>query len=356
MGRVFRLGRLILVAPDIPVLTITSGRSNFLRSALRRFEEAYLFSNEGDLALRIASTAANYFSFPAKTRTQGYRLGNVTVCPKNAQTLKSKQRPQAYGILNLDELSNPNCHLLEYLEISVLNKDRSQKLDPANQQTEGEETVASNQEDQESIADLFTYFDCTEYRDRADYNADCQFIDANVLILNGQRSPLKLLDYIRLLVGFATFSPRKFPKGGRDVHGGYFLGKFCKFLMYRLAFLGLQKFLDSLITTSPEELGISTPLPDDLQADLAKILELKETIDPALASLSEGIAPKDAVVLEEEQLAQLRQQRLVALDYLSWICAQKQIQAVFSPERYQVDVLKGDREEVREQMLMRNMK
>ena len=45
IGNVFSLGRLVLVAPDIPAETIVSGRANFLQSSLRRFEEAYLFSN-----------------------------------------------------------------------------------------------------------------------------------------------------------------------------------------------------------------------------------------------------------------------------------------------------------------------
>lgn len=79
IGHVFSLGRLVLVSPDIPSETIISGRANFLQSSLRRFEEAYLFSNEGDMALRLASTAANYFSYPSSTQAGGYRLGNVTV-------------------------------------------------------------------------------------------------------------------------------------------------------------------------------------------------------------------------------------------------------------------------------------
>lgn len=59
IGNVFSLGRLVLVSPDIPAETIISGRANFLSSSLRRFEETYLFSNEGDMALKLASTAAN---------------------------------------------------------------------------------------------------------------------------------------------------------------------------------------------------------------------------------------------------------------------------------------------------------
>ncbi|MBD1918027.1 MULTISPECIES: alpha/beta hydrolase [Cyanophyceae] len=100
VGNVFCLSRLVLVSPDIPAETIISGRANFLQSSLRRFEEAYLFSNEGDMALRLASTAANYFCYPSKTRAGGYRLGNVTVRrsrigPKE----EGKEQPEDYGIL-----------------------------------------------------------------------------------------------------------------------------------------------------------------------------------------------------------------------------------------------------------------
>lgn len=41
--------------------------------------EVHVFTNEADLALRLASTAANFISFPARTGFSGYRLGNLTV-------------------------------------------------------------------------------------------------------------------------------------------------------------------------------------------------------------------------------------------------------------------------------------
>lgn len=100
IGNVFCLGRLVLASPDIPAETIISGRSNFLKSSLRRFEEAYLFSNEGDMALRLASTAANYFSFPTRTQDGGYRLGNVTVRSSPPGTNQDDQETyEDYGIV-----------------------------------------------------------------------------------------------------------------------------------------------------------------------------------------------------------------------------------------------------------------
>ena len=123
IGRVFALGRLILISPDIPLSTIISGRTNFLRSSLRRFEEAYLFSNEGDLALRLASTTANYFSFPASTRTQGFRLGNVTVNLDPAK--QTALRQSAYGIINLKELMSDALPspLLNFIGVQTLDRD-----------------------------------------------------------------------------------------------------------------------------------------------------------------------------------------------------------------------------------------
>ncbi|PZV06509.1 MAG: hypothetical protein DCF32_09600 [Leptolyngbya sp.] len=100
IGNVFCLSRLVLVSPDIPAETIISGRANFLQSSLRRFEEAYLFSNEGDMALRLASTAANYFTYPSRTRDGGYRLGNVTVRSSGIEPKEEgKAQLEDYGIL-----------------------------------------------------------------------------------------------------------------------------------------------------------------------------------------------------------------------------------------------------------------
>ncbi|NJL46158.1 MAG: hypothetical protein HC922_11540 [Leptolyngbyaceae cyanobacterium SM2_3_12] len=86
VGDVYCLERLVLASPDIPVLTIISNRANFLASSLRRFSESYLFCSEGDIALRIASTAANYIAFPSRTQSRGYRLGNVALQISTAMT------------------------------------------------------------------------------------------------------------------------------------------------------------------------------------------------------------------------------------------------------------------------------
>ncbi|MEO8890423.1 MAG: alpha/beta hydrolase, partial [Coleofasciculaceae cyanobacterium] len=149
IGSVFALERLLLVAPDIPITTILSGRANILRSSLRRFREAYLFSNEGDLALRIASTVANYFSFPARTRESGYRLGNVAI-----------KDSEGYGIINLNHVQQQQHQdLLKTLFVDSFNLKKS--LANIQEGFHFEEVF-----EREEIASLFTYFDCTDYTDK----------------------------------------------------------------------------------------------------------------------------------------------------------------------------------------------
>ncbi|MEC4817084.1 MAG: hypothetical protein SAK29_28015, partial [Scytonema sp. PMC 1069.18] len=314
IGRVYSLGRLILVSPDIPVNTILSGRTNFLRSSLRRFEEAYLFSNEGDLALRLASTAANYFSFPAKSRIQGYRLGNVTVnLPK---------KKDAYGVVNLDRLfsSSEIDYLLKYVGVKILNQKEEQNLINSENQNSELQCLIPKQEDPESIADLFTYIDCTEYRDKTDYKHE-QGKTINVLICNGQKSPLNFWDYVKLLKAYLDFS-LNYSKG-RDVHGGYFYGHFSKTMIYRLAFIGFEGFLNSLMADLPSKFHLN--LPPDLQEKLNRQQEFND--------------------VEKQKFA---------LEYFSWICEQKMLQVALSSERYRVNVFNEVRQNIRYRILSKN--
>lgn len=218
IGSVFALERLVLVAPDIPVNTILSGRSNFLRSSLRRFSETYLFSNEGDLALRIASTVANYFSFPARTRESGYRLGNVAI-----------QDSEGYGIINLNYIrQEQHRELLKTLFIDSFNVKKS--LAKVQAGFHIEEVV-----DREEIASLFTYFDCTDYTDKTTkFNSKKR----RILTIAKWRWEPRWFYYVRLSIAYGL--------GIRDTHGGYFQGQFSQQAIYRLAFLGFGGFLDSL--------------------------------------------------------------------------------------------------------------
>ena len=265
IGRVFSLERLVLVSPDIPISAIISGRSNVLRSSLRRFKETYLFSNEGDLALRLASTLANYFSLPARTREGGYRLGNVAI-----------KDNQSYGICNLKSCQNKEPRrLLNSLVVDSFNLRGSL----ASIQDKYQLDAIVNREE---IANLFTYFDCTDYTDKTpEQNSKRR----RVLTLKKWSWEPHGFYYLRLIIAYAL--------GIKDTHGGYFQGEFSQQLIYRLAFLGFGGFLDSLNQDS----------------------------------------------------------RTSALDYLSQECRQRKIQVILSPERYEVDILGRDREQVRREML-----
>ena len=255
IGYVFQLERLILASPDIPILTIVSSRANFLASSLRRFTETYLFSSEGDIALRIASTAANYFTFPSATRSRGYRLGNVAI---RAQNFNATMNPNDYGVVNLNSLtkfyepsSTPivegiQCdpdNILERLFITSTSEARNDRHSDMNclsladlfkAQGKTESQRHTHEIDQCTIADLFTFFDCTDYEDTTDRSASKA---VGVLTRAKGKAALSFGDYFQLMLDYAS--------GHRDVHGGYFEGHFSKAAIYRIAFLGFDGFLES---------------------------------------------------------------------------------------------------------------
>jgi esterase/lipase superfamily enzyme len=243
IGNVFQLGQLVLVAPDIPVETILPGRANFLRSSLRRFQEAYIFCNEGDLPLRITSTAANYFSFPAKARVSGYRLGNITVSHFTDKNDKVGHAPK-YGIVNLEQQKNTNIYILErpykHLEIRSSNREH-RKL----------EEMRKFSDTELQPADLFTYFDCTDYKDDKSKNM-------GIVSLAIQKPAMNFWNYVSLTFSFTRKTSRNDASSGVDTHTGYFQGQFSQQAIYKLAFLGFQGFLDSLITQDRGEEQIHT--------------------------------------------------------------------------------------------------
>lgn len=222
IGNVFRLSRLTLVAPDISAEAIISGRGNSLRSSLRRFDEAYLFSNEGDMVLKLASTAANSFSFPAKTRDGGYRLGNVIVREAEIKQIRK-------SLTHVDDQDKfAVLRGIKFLNCLAIRKGvslakRQRKIN----QSEREETS--------SIAELFTYFDCTDYQENGE----------GIVSKALGKSFLSWLDSILLLLS------------GIDGHGGLLNPKatFSNELIYGLSCLGFAKFLytfDDLETDKKE--------------------------------------------------------------------------------------------------------
>ena len=206
IGDLLSLKSLVLASPDIPIWAITTGRSNFLRTCLRRFEEAYLFTNDADMVLRLASTVANYFVFPSKSRIGGYRLGNLTCI-----------RPRSYGVTNLDATG---------LGIRAFSRNINLTEPPF---ASSEPPFASSEN---KLYQAFTIADCTDYRDQLVTESDTprsKSIGRRLSVLTANNSAANFLNY--LLTAISHF----LGIGQIDSHGGYFRGKFCLDLLYALA-------------------------------------------------------------------------------------------------------------------------
>jgi pimeloyl-ACP methyl ester carboxylesterase len=323
IGNVFSLGRLVLVAPDIPAETIISGRANFLQSSLRRFEEAYLFSNEGDMALRLASTAANYFSYPTKTQDGGYRLGNVTVrystgakknLQQNAATWSASygmmtKLPdgQLVSLLNGQEIDIPGFPL-DYLYI--------REQTPLSKRQE----MVALEVNQKPIGELFTFFDCTDYTETyLDFKG--QQKTQGLLSHALRKQALSFKDYVLLTIDFFL--------GKVDTHGGYFSdGKsvpnqdskpeatFTKLAIYGLAAIGFEKFLLELPIELDQDPRFTDP---NTSASFAQMLQ-------DVQSRTSGLTA--------------HQQEKVALSQvLSSLCRERGIQVLLAQKRYSQDVL-----------------
>jgi hypothetical protein len=327
IGRVFCLGRLVLASPDIPAQAIITGRANFLRSSLRRFEEAYLFSNEGDLALRIASTAANYFSFPTHSREQGHRLGNVTVKPI------SKGTDPEYGVVNDRYLATytKESRSINYLEINTVNSAIPlSKLDGKDNR-------------EVAIANLFTYFDCTNYCDyKYEWNPAEQKLKATekptkILSYRLDKYPqLNFIVYIRLMLAWF--------RGKIDVHGGYFYGEFTRRTIYQLAFVGFQNFLATLEsdTFSEQLLQADGKIDPQIKQEIADLHSKVNLLKQDLNGSSDPASSEQKAV--KQKLKELRFQ------LFSKYCYVRSIQVAFSPIRYQLDILERDPDVVESQI------
>lgn len=291
LGNVFRLGRLVLVAPDISTESVISGRGNTLRSSLRRFEEAYLFCNEGDLALRGASTVANYFSFPAGTREGGYRLGALTVRKPQYKTEKTLQ----YGVLNLEPKGNlaDRKQFLDHLSIrpGFSLRQRQDAMWGHNELRQVPQNAHLIEKlERKPIAELFTYFDCTDYLEEK---------GEPVLGLAAGKASLGYLDLVKLAIATA--------KGKIDPHGGYLRTEavFCRELIFDLGFLGFGQLLDQL-------------------AQRSAFADCYTQVQACHSQLNDS-----------------QTHRLACLQLLSQLNAARGIQVLLAPERYNVDVMAG---------------
>jgi hypothetical protein len=195
IGHVFDLMRFVLASPDIPAETLLAGRANFLASSLRRFKEAYLFSSEGDGVLRSISTIVNYFTFPTGSRNYGYRLGNAEILTSDFS------KPVAGDVLGLVRVGR---------------------------KTLGDLSINTTGGDLSEVANAFTYFDCTDYKDGAPPRG--MLTEARNHKRNDPKARIPLYEHIKLLLQYTL--------GRINIHGGYFDGAVTQRLIYRLACLG----------------------------------------------------------------------------------------------------------------------
>ena len=223
IGRVFRLKRFVLVAPDIPAEALLSNRGNFLASALSRFDEAYLFSNEGDEVLRQISTLANYFVFPTKSRNHGFRLGNVEILSSN------------FGLID----PGAGGGFLQTLRIGNLTlEELYDALDSAEARRQPNEQRRTRA--QTSLPEVFTYFDCTDYIDEDETGKRRPLLTfAKWKKRHDRVATMRFYSHLRLL--FAYLLPGHRP----NVHGGYFEGILSQQLIYRLACLGFEETISA---------------------------------------------------------------------------------------------------------------
>jgi Putative serine esterase (DUF676) len=204
IGHVFALMRFVLISPDVPAEALLADRANFLASSLRRFREAYLFSNEGDEVLRAISTSVNYFTFPTMNRVHGYRLGNTEILAS------------AFG-------ATPSGH--DQLDLLRAGTETLKSL--SGQTTRAQKPGA--------VARAFTFFDCTDYKDGDPPKG--MLTEALDVKRNDPNASIPLWRQLKLLILYV---------GGRvDVHGGYFDGAVAQRLIYRLACLGFDNSLDA---------------------------------------------------------------------------------------------------------------
>jgi pimeloyl-ACP methyl ester carboxylesterase len=216
IGNVFSLKRFVLASPDIPAETLLSSRGNFLASALSRFDEAYLFSNEGDEVLRQISTLANYFVFPTKNRKHGFRLGNVEILSSD------------FGLIDVKE--NDFLRVLRIGDLTL--QQLYDALENAKAKRHGNATRVPARA---LLPKVFTYFDCTDYVDRDNDGKPEQRLLTFAKCLKSKDPKAKLSPLSHLHLLFAYVLQHK-----PNVHGGYFEGVLSQQLIYRLACLGYQ--------------------------------------------------------------------------------------------------------------------
>jgi hypothetical protein len=261
IGNVFSLKRFVLASPDIPAETLLSNRGNFLASALARFDEAYLFSNEGDEVLRQISTLANYFVFPTKSRNYGFRLGNVEILSSKFGLIDVAEE-NFLGTLRIGNLTLQQI----YDTLEDAKTSRNANAEPARAQV--------------LLPKIFSYFDCTDYVDLANGGGPARPLLTFAKWVKRADPNAKLSWYSHLHLLYAYIVHHQRP----NVHGGYFEGLLSQQLIYRLACLGYE--------------GTVTAYGSDGALSLAcKDKQIRGLLSPLLAArrLARSLAPAGPV-------------------------------------------------------------
>jgi len=218
IGKIFKLGRLVLVSPDISVWALINGRQNALQASLRRFDEVYVFTNDFDMILRQFSKVANYFIWPSKTNVGGYRLGNVVNLEKISREKKiiiDDAKRESTGRWRVQKQS---------FEMIGINRTRNGNNNDGNIKLSGPPFNAVNYQGQN-----LTIVDCTDYIDRRLIFRNHRILVTKTIEprLAAKWSKFRSLRYIKTII-LHLFLQKL------DSHGGYFEGPFCLELIYRI--------------------------------------------------------------------------------------------------------------------------
>jgi pimeloyl-ACP methyl ester carboxylesterase len=267
IGKAFELRRFVLASPDIPAETLLSNRGNFLAAALSRFDEAFLFSNEGDEVLRQISTLANYFVFPTNSSNNGFRLGNVEILRSDYGLIK----PGPDEFLKLLRIGNLTLQQLY---------DQLEDDEASRQQLDGKKPA------QPRLPGVFTYFDCTDYVE-LDSSGNKQGLLTFALCAKrtNPKAKLRWYSHQHLLIAY-VFRHQK-----PNVHGGYFQGALSQQLIYRLACLGYRATVaaygdEALFGRACEEKQIRV-----LVSPALALQQAGQPIAAAAAAMAEGGGP-----------------------------------------------------------------
>jgi Alpha/beta hydrolase of unknown function (DUF900) len=208
VGNTMAFDRLVLISPDIPAEALFPRRANFLHSSLRRFNDAFLFSNEADVVLWTVSTIANSFSFPAGLPDSGYRLGNIAV----------KGNGEMGGVFSQLRLGNKTL-------ASILDEARI-IMPPQKNQKEGM-----------ALEERFTYIDATNFHEEDKQSQKMRYYLSRGRKSNQIFGPLRQLKHLF----FYAISMITGQKHGCDVHSGYFFEHQLLEQIVKVACLGYDK-------------------------------------------------------------------------------------------------------------------